>query len=547
MRLRLIGALSSAFFKSYFRSSRSKSGATFFSNPKSMLAIDIVLFAIPAAALQFLVGAVTPDLITAISSLLGQVMIALPLLMTSVVIVAGLMFELGQGSAIFSSEAVNWWPVSPREHVSASSLSTWSLCSVFLAFSAGITLPLAIKFGLFYIWPLAMLLSVFGLLLGSFILEILKAITNRVSAVAYKKSGRVTMLVRIFVLVILFSTIALVFQPLALSWFFGGVVAGIKLMWVLPFVWSSAAMVSLLKGDVLQTACFASFSLLFTAFFFEVASWLRKRYWAPVPISILINESTEYVPHGPIGKGLGFSPFASMLALKEFRALVRRKELARFIAIPVVIAVMTLAPIAASEGDMSGRGPAFLMAVIIPFIVPNMLSTISIGHEGNSIMHLLCLPVKATDLIKGKLAPSLLVSAAVTFPLIALLEILAPIGPNNILAIGVVSAMVLVFNSFIGLGVGARWPDYTIGARSRYITMKGFIIGFVLSGIATFAVYFPVALYILGTVGSAQQSPVFGLGLPLALSISMVLGSFLLVFSYIYCKEGVKRLLSNIN
>jgi len=69
-------------------------------------------------------------------------MISLPVLMTSSVIVSGLMFELGEGSAIASSEAVNWWPVSPREYVAASALSTSFLYSAFLALAAGTTLPL---------------------------------------------------------------------------------------------------------------------------------------------------------------------------------------------------------------------------------------------------------------------------------------------------------------------------------------------------------------------------------------------------------------------
>jgi hypothetical protein len=61
-----------------------------------------------------------------------------------------------------------------------------------LALAAGITLPLAIESELFYTWPVMMLLSVFSLLLGAFIVEFLKAVTNRVSSAAYKKSGRLT-------------------------------------------------------------------------------------------------------------------------------------------------------------------------------------------------------------------------------------------------------------------------------------------------------------------------------------------------------------------
>jgi hypothetical protein len=544
VRLGLIITLSSALFKSYFRSSSQRATVSFFSRPKVMIAIDIALFVFPAIALQFVVGALPADLSVALRPLVVQGIISLPLLMTSAVIVAGLMFELGQGSAISSSEAVNWWPVSSREYVAASSLSTSLLYSAFLAFSAGITLPLAIKFGLFYVWPVMMLLSIFSLLLGAFIVESLKAIMNRVSAAAYKKRGRLTLAVRLVALILLFSIIQMAFQPYVLSWFFGKIVAGIEVVWMVPFVWPSAAMVSLFGYNIAQTALYILLSILFTMALYESASRLRSKYWSPIPISISIDGSREYNPQAT-GTGFGFGSFASLLALKEFRALTRRKDLARFIAIPVMIAVSALAPVLASPGDISGRGPGFFLAVLIPLLIPLMFSTISIGQEGNSVMNLLCLPIKAIDLIKGKLAPAWLISVVATFMLIAGLEILAPLGLNNALATMVVAAMAIVVNSFIGLGVGARWPDYTVGARSRYISIKGFFVGFVLSGLATLAVYAPVALHIVTSGGVRGQVPFLGLDLLPMVAISIVLGCVLIVLSYIYCKKGVENLLSN--
>lgn len=547
MRPRLVLTLASAFFKSYFRSSRRTASVSFFSNPKVILAIYAVLFVVPMVVLQSIVGYVPADLNAVLAPLVVSAMISLPVLMTSAVIVSGLMFELGQGSAISSSEAVNWWPVTPREYVAASALSTSSLYSAFLALSAGITLPLALKFDLFHVWPVMIVLSVFSLLLGSFIVEFLKSVMNRVSAVAYKKSSRLTMAIRLVAVVLLLSIIQLAFQPVVLSWFFGVIVGGIEVIWMLPFVWPSAAMISLFGNDAVRTAVFSMFSLAFTIALYEVAAMLRRRYWSPVPISISIDQIREYVPAGSVSGKFGFSSLAWLLMLKEFRALTRRKDMARFIAIPVVISVSMLAPVIASPGDMSGRGPGFFLAAMIPFIVPLMFTTISIGQEGISIMNLLSLPVKPTDLIKGKLAPALLISGAVTFALIALMEILAPLGLSNTLAILAVASMALVTNSFIGLGVGSRWPDYTVGARSRYVTLTGFLIGFILSGLATLAVYLPVGLYVVTTGGVRGQVPIFGLELLPMLAISTIVGCTLIVVSYIFCTKGVENLLSNAN
>lgn len=181
MRPALILTLASALFKSYLRSSR-RARVSFFSKPKIMLIIDIILFTLPAIVMFYAVDAIPPEYVSVTVILTVQALISLPVLMTLATIISGLMFELGQGSAVSSSEAVNWLPVTPREYVAASALSTSSLYSFFLALTAGITLPLAAKLGLLYMWPVTILLSALSLLLGAFIVEFLRATINRVSS-----------------------------------------------------------------------------------------------------------------------------------------------------------------------------------------------------------------------------------------------------------------------------------------------------------------------------------------------------------------------------
>jgi hypothetical protein len=304
-------------------------------------------------------------------------------------------------------------------------------------------------------------------------------------------------------------------------------------------------MIGLFNSDIVRSALYGVLSFLFTLALYELASQLRQRYWSPVPISISIDESGEYIPRASMGRGFGFGSFASLLALKEFRALTRRKDLARFIAIPVVIVVSMLAPVIASPGDMGGRGPGFFLASMIPFIVPLMFSTICIGQEGASVMALLSLPVKPSDLIEGKLAPAWLISGLATFGVITVMEIVAPLGLSNALATLIIALIVVVINSFIGLGIGARWPDYTVGARSRYVTLKGFLVGFALSGLITMSVFAPVGLYIVTSGGVRGEVPFLGLELLPMLMVSIVFGGVLIVLSYLFCRKGVENLLSN--
>jgi hypothetical protein len=229
--------------------------------------------------------------------------------------------------------------------------------------------------------------------------------------------------------------------------------------------------------------------------------------------------------------------------MKEFRALVRRRELARFLAIPVVIAISFLAPFVASP---SGRGaPGFFLTFLIAFIVPLMFSSICIGQEGTAIMNLLSLPISVNDLIKGKLVPTWLISGLTTFGLIGILEILAPINFGDTFATVVVAGLAIAINSFIGLGVAARWPDYTVGSRSRYVTLTGFMIGFIFAGLSTLAVFVPVALHLITSGGVSGPIPAFSFDLLPTLAVSIVVGSALAVVSYAFCKKGIETLLSN--
>jgi hypothetical protein len=148
-------------------------------------------------------------------------------------------------------------------------------------------------------------------------------------------------------------------------------------------------------------------------------------------------------------------------------------------------------------------------------------------------------------LIEGKLAPAWLISGLATFGVITVMEIVAPLGLSNALATLIIALIVVVINSFIGLGIGARWPDYTVGARSRYVTLKGFLVGFALSGLITMSVFAPVGLYIVTSGGVRGEVPFLGLELLPMLMVSIVFGGVLIVLSYLFCRKGVENLLSN--
>jgi hypothetical protein len=103
--------------------------------------------------------------------------------------------------------------------------------------------------------------------------------------------------------------------------------------------------------------------------------------------------------------------------------------------------------------------------------------------------------------------------------------------------------LVSVVESLIGLGVGSRYPDYHIGFRSRYVTLKGFFIGVFFGGIVALAIFTPLMVYLISSLDSVFL-PIPNLTVMFVTSI--LIGLVLTYFSYKYCKKGIKLLISNL-
>lgn len=545
MRLSAISALSSILFKSYFRAGRPGRLGRFM-QPKIMILIDTIVFAAPFALLQFLLPLFPEDLLTLVKPLAWQTLVGLPLLLTSGIIVAGILFELGQGSGVSSSEAVNWLPISPREYVTASTLSVVAAYSFLFAFGVGIALPLAIQFNLLSIWPVTVIFSLLALVLGALIVEILRAAVNRVSSTVYRRSGKFAIISRLVLVVILFVVIQMAFSPYILFYVLGILVGGVEIAWFVPMVWPSVAITNLIQLNLPAVAAFSALSFIFVFTIFFAASSLRQRYWSPSPVSIVIESSTKYAAHTPSVVGLGFTPLEAAIALKEFRALLRRRDLARFIAIPILFVISLTAPTMFSPSDYTGRSPGFFLMAMIPYMTALMLSTITVGQEGKAVVNLRMLPIKASSLIKGKLLPTWIISIAATLAVTIIFQTIDPMPFPTVAAAIIAGMLVVEIESFIGLGVGVRYPDFTIGTRSRYITFTGFLIGFIIGGICALATFVPIMLSIISTGGIRGPAPISTFDLTIALPATILIGTTLAYLAYRYCKRGVEKFLTNL-
>ena len=535
--------LASVLFKSYFRASR-PGGRSFFSNPRVLLVIDLVLFAIPFALLAYALPLVPANFRSNIRPVAVQALEVLPVILTAAVIVAGVLFELGPSSGLASSEAVNWLPVSPSEYILASSISIMFAYSPLFFLCLGFTIPLAVNFGMLSAVPLFVSISFVAFLWGAVIVEVLRSVMNRISSSVYKKSGRAGVALRIILVIILLVAVQTAFNPYILYIALSGIVSGLSLVWFVPVVWPSVAIVSFLASDAFKTTVFTLFSLIFTLLIFEGASKLRAKYWSPVPVSITVSTSTVYVPQGkPL---LWLDPVAFAVASKDFRSLTRRREMTRFLAIPVLLVVTSLLPVLTSGANTrsSLSEATLLLLAEASIVLPIMLSSISMGQEGKSICNIYMLPVSTEELVSGKLFLSWVISGVGILGIALLAQFIAPIAILQFLAVAVAGFFNIIIEGYIGLGAGSRYPDFTIGPRARFITFTGFIVAFFIGLLMTAGTFTPLIIYQAGfwsflSLGS-YESALF------TIVLTAAVGIILIVLARFYCMQGVKKLLSNM-
>lgn len=550
MRSSAVIILSSVLVKSYLRASRSTSNTNVrYTRPWILILIDVIVLLLPFAVIQFgILPNLTDKVATSFGDVASQVITGLPIGLTSAVILSGILLELGRGSIFSSSESVNWLPLTPKEYVTASALSMTAVYSPFLMAGISISLPLAMRFGLMQVWPLAVLLSVLALFLGAFTVEALRAITNRISTTVYRRSGKFGFASRLLLITALLVITQLSFNSYFLYRALGVIVRGVELVWFIPMVWPSVAILDLLDHQNLQAATFAALAASFTAGIFVLAVNLRTRFWSSVPVVIAVRENVSgYVPRKSIMLSLlGFGPVDAAIALKEFRALLRRKEMARFMSMPVILVVSFFLPtFLTPSSDYSGKTPGLILAGFVPFMVPLMFSMMSIGQEGRSIINLCMLPISAKQLIKGKLLPSWIIAFAATIAMVTAFSIVSPSGSYGTYSTVLSSIFVIAAESFIGLGIASRYPDYyASGQRGMYVTLTGFFTGFMLGGAAAIAIFAPTIVRLsFGLASFGHISPAAAYQTYMA---TIAIGASTCLLAYLYCKNGVISWLSNV-
>ncbi len=517
----------------------------FFTKPFAILIADALVFAIASLGTWFLIDRVrVASFQKIIAGAALDTLSGLPILLPSSILLLALFYELSQTSSFASSDVVNWLPVTAYEYVVASSSATVYVYSFFVAIGLGFALPVALSISQMPAWLASLTMTVVAMFVAAFAIEIIRALTNRVTSSLYRRSGRSAIAIRLVVTVLALVGFQLAFSSRLLLGALEFVVAGANTLWFIPPSWPSLTVSSVYNAQLSNAAGFAIGSIAYAALVFSFGVEFRRRYWVPVPLTVKLSNGAYAPKTGRLGT-LGFNIVEAAIIRKDIRGLIRRREMARFLAIPIIMGISLLIPVI---GATSARTPPSAVAffVIAPSLlvglglVSSTISMTSIGQEGPAVWNIYATPLLPKELFKAKALTALFLSSAAVVPIVLILSLVVRLRFELVLAMLALGFFVSIENTLIGLVIGARYPDFREMVRSRFVSVWGSLLGAFLGVVASTITIAP--LIVLGFLGSNLG---FAFSVTLGVSTALVIASVVSVTSYFLAVSGITKLLES--
>jgi len=547
MNLRAAYQLTKVLTFSQLRANRTIRGRLdFLRRPSAIVLIDTAAFIVACLVAQRLASIFVAPISTSTgSSLAVQVMVDLPIFLMSLIMISGLLWELSYSFNFTSTDMINHLPITAAEYVLASSASLAFSYSIYVAVGLGAALGLALQFGLIYAWIITVLMSFVGVLIGAFGLEALRAFTNRASSLLYKRSGRAVMILRLVVLIVVFVFFQLIFNPTIMLSLLGSVAGSVQGASYFPLVWPSLAVASFIEDNLLSAFLYAFLTFLLCGLFFLACVRLRQTYWMPMPVSVKLSTAT-YAPSAGFLSRLGLNPAESAIVRKDFRSLSRRREMARFLAIPILIVASLLIPSLVS----TNRSPASSLGIMFWFFplifgltfFALFTSMISVGQEGSAVWNLYSSPLLPGEFVRAKVTANIILSLPVAIAFWLGITLLGHASFKSSLAMLLVLAALILAESFVGLTLGAKYPDFSETIRSRFIRLTGVLTGMLLGATVAGAILAPYGMYVLFKLQWLDNNIYFAA----ACFASLTLTALISAITYRACVSSTKKLLAGL-
>ena len=544
MRVRVLLKFAKILMLSRLRNTRRSFLSNSITNRPILIAlIGSVMFAagigFGTATISFLrgAGASSADIGQIVQTIFGGI----PIFLIGFFFTMGLLWELNASSESESADSINWLPISPSEYVFASTLSTAYTYSPLVLVTLGYSLPIAILTGNTAAFLILVSASVIAAFTGSVTVEILRSLLSRASTTFNKVGGRLMIALRILGIILILLFTQTLFSGFLIVRIISTVASANAATILVPLLWPTLSITSVLRSDLLSSAYFTLLSLGFLAVLAFSAFALRSKFWVSTPPSFHFSNSMMISGVSRLQK-IGVSATSLALVRREIRSATRRKEVVRLMAIPIILPVMIsfpalFSPAPTTSAQSSLISPLFLA---VPLLFGVGLGTLflgmtSIGQEGKRLWNLSSLPLEASSIVTSKI---LFTSLIATIGLVLGLGLtvfffqISIIDALTFIAVGI--ALVLAEAS-LGVAIGSRYPDFSDGPRPRFVTIIGSIIGSFLGVVMMLLMSLPLLLLLLARVS---------LLLPFSLQLSFFLGGML---GLIFARIGYSLSIRSVN
>ncbi|MCI4355757.1 MAG: hypothetical protein L3K18_01260 [Thermoplasmata archaeon] len=536
MNLRKVLRLAEVLLASQLRAGRAASNPrSFFGRPVVIAAADAAAFAVVFLLSSLAAVAFESTGPGALSALLAAVLPFVPLLSVGAVLVGGLMFELASTAKFAASDAANWLPLTSAEYVVASALSLTALYSLSIAVLGGVALGLGLVGHALPAAAFAVALGAVGLLEGSLLIEILRAVTQRAGSLG-RRRGSTALVVRAVAFLLVVVAFELLFNPVillaAVAAFSGLGPVGLAI----PFLWSADAVSALLAGNGLGAGVAVLGQAALLAVIGYAAARARARFWVPSGGEI------EFEPHrygsAPSALGaLGFSRPELALAAKDLRSLLRRRELLPLLLLPLIVSIVLLVERGAGA---TPSGDSLTLGLMAWFggLSALLLSASSFGQERKAVAHLYFLPIRPRAVLRAKASVSLLVSFAITTGILAVACVVLRPPVLTLPGLALTAALAIAEGTVIGLLAATRYSDFQDRPRPQFVRPLP-----MLATVGLYAVLGGVTVTLARSLSFGALSPL--LPLPVAIGAVGVLVAVLAGLA-VLVDGGARRLLREL-
>lgn len=534
MRLKVVYRVASVLVISQLRSTRRAARIrSMIARPLILGVVDVAAFVLTSLLVSAILNSILdlhePSLLSLLPSVTVEGLTAIPLFVLSGIVTLGILYEVSVSAQFASADTVNFLPVTSSEYVLASSLSITYVYSPVWAICVGATLPLALAFGFLGPWLLMFALSFLALTTGGIMVEMLRAAVNRVSSAFYKRGGRSVIVGRLVITVAVIALFQLLVNPNFLLPVIEAIARSADIAWFLPFAWYSVAIQTSISGEFPRTLVFAGGSLILGAVIFLIAVRIRSLYWVPSPVTVRVTSAVYRPNRGILGR-LGFSQIETAVIRKDLRSLTRRREMARFLAIPIVVFIPIILPFLTTADSIGLNLGEFLVFPLYMGLVLSalLLSMTSIGAEGRAVMNLYSLPMGSRDVVRAKASVAILVTSLIAAALVLLLLVVLRLNVGSTLLYYALIVPVIIEQSMFGLVIGTQFPDFSEGPRSRYVGIAGTFIGMLVGTILAVITLLPVIVYLVfaGGVFRLETNLFISVGISLSIALIASLASY---------------------